>query len=81
MSDEYSLRDQVFREFLKNNTLGPTEMTKKLGAKYNSVKAAFSKLAEEGFLQRTSRGDYELNYAGIIMHLLLKIEILEKKVA
>ncbi len=63
MSNEISLKDSVFREFLKNPSLGPSEMTEKLGANYNSVKAAFAKLAEEGYLERPSRGTYEPNIA------------------
>jgi len=45
MSEDYSLRDTVFREFLKNPALGPAEMATKISAKYNSVKAAYAKLA------------------------------------
>ena len=56
MSSKQSLKDTVFKEFLKNPALGPSEMTEKLDAKYNSVKAAFAKLAEDGFLDRPSRG-------------------------
>ena len=79
MSEEHSLRDTVFREFLKNPSLGPQEMASKTGAKYNSVKAAFAKLAEDGLLQRTGRGSYEPNYAGITLYLLDRLEKLEKE--
>ena len=78
MSEEYSLRDTVFREFLKDSSLGPAEMASKINAKYNSVKAAYAKLAEDGLLQRTSRGNYEPNYGRITVHLLDRIEKLEK---
>ena len=80
MSQESSLKDQIFREFLTNPSLGPSEMTEKLDAKYNSVKAAFAKLAEEGFLERPSRGSYEPNIAAILLNLLDRVEALEAKV-
>ena len=50
MTEDYTLRESVFRAFLKNPTLGPTEMTDLLGAKYNSVKAVYAKLTAEGLL-------------------------------
>jgi predicted transcriptional regulator len=78
MSSKKSLKEAVFREFLQDPSLGPSEMTKKLGAKYNSVKAAFAKLAEEGFLDRPGRGKYAPSYAAIILHLMDRIEALEK---
>ncbi len=80
MSTEKSLKDSVFREFLKNPSLGPSEMTEKLNAKYNSVKAAFAKLAEEGFLERPSRGSYEPNIAVILLNLMDRVEALEERV-
>lgn len=80
MSNKLSLKESVFREFLKNPSLGPSEMTKKLGAKYNSVKAAFAKLAEEGFLERPSRGTYKPNLTAILLDLLDRVEALEEKV-
>ena len=80
MSEEYSLRDTVFREFLKNPTLGPAEMATKINAKYNSVKAAYAKLAEDGLLQRTGRGNYEPNYGWITISILDRLEKLEKGV-
>ena len=79
MSSKKSLKDEVFREFLKNSSLGPSEMTEKLDAKYNSVKAAFAKLAEEGFLERPSRGSYEPNIAGILLDLMDRVEKLEEQ--
>ncbi len=78
MSEEYSLRDQVFREFLRDPKLGPAEMTEKIHAKYNSVKAAYAKLAEDGLLQRTGRGSYEPNVPGVLLYLLDRVEKLEK---
>ena len=80
MSDELTLKDSVFREFLKNPSLGPSEMTEKLGANYNSVKAAFAKLAEEGFLERPSRGNYEPNIAAILLDLIDRVKNLENRV-
>jgi DNA-binding IclR family transcriptional regulator len=80
MSKEISLKDSVFREFLKNPSLGPSEMTEKLGANYNSVKAAFAKLAEEGFLERPSRGTYEPSIATILLDLMDRIAALEEQV-
>lgn len=79
MSSKKSLKDEVFREFLKNPSLGPTEMTKSLDAKYNSVKAAFAKLAEEGFLERPSRGTYAPNIASILLDLMDRVEKLEEQ--
>ena len=74
-----SLKDKVFRNFLQDPTLGPEQMTAKLDAKYNSVKDAFAKLARDGLLQRSGRGNYEPNYAGILIHLMDRIETLEKQ--
>jgi Mn-dependent DtxR family transcriptional regulator len=79
MSEELSLKDKVFRSFLENPTIGPEQMATKLDAKYNSVKDAYAKLAKDGLLQRSGRGNYEPNYAGIVIHLLNRIEALEKK--
>jgi DNA-binding IclR family transcriptional regulator len=81
MSDELTLKDSVFREFLKKPSLGPSEMTEKLGANYNSVKAAFAKLAEEGFLERPSRGNYEPNIAVILLDLMDRVKDLEDRVS
>lgn len=79
MSPKKSLKDEVFREFLQNPSLGPSEMTEKLDAKYNSVKAAFAKLAEERFLERPSRGTYKPNIAGILLDLMDRVEKLEEQ--
>lgn len=79
MSEELSLKDKVFRSFLQDPNLGPEQMTAKLDAKYNSVKDAFAKLARDGLLQRSGRGNYEPNYAGIVIHLMDRIETLEKQ--
>jgi hypothetical protein len=80
MSEELSLKDRIFHNFLLDPTLGPEKMTAKLDAKYNSVKDAFAKLAKEGLLQRSGRGNYEPNYPGIIIHLMSRIDNLEKQV-
>jgi Mn-dependent DtxR family transcriptional regulator len=80
MTNEKSLKYIVFREFLKDPSLGPSEMTAKLDAKYNSVKAAFAKLAEEGFLERPSRGSYEPNIASILLNLMDRVDLLEERV-
>ena len=79
MSEDLSLKDRVFRSFLQDPSLGPEEMAAKLGAKYNSVKDAFAKLAKEDLLMRSGRGNYEPNYAGIVIHLIGRIELLEKR--
>ena len=75
-----SLKDNVFREFLKDPSLGPSEMALKIDAKYNSVKAAFAKLVVEGFLNRPSRGTYVPNISGILLDLIDRVEALEKLV-
>ncbi len=80
MSSNRSLKDRVFREFLRDPSLGPTEMTERLKEKYNSVKAAFAKLAEEEFLERPSRGNYEPNNATILLDLIDRVEKLEEQV-
>jgi len=79
MSEDLSLKDKVFRSFLQDPSLGPEEMAKKLGAKYNSVKDAFARLAKEGLLERSGRGNYEPSYAGIVLHLLDRVEALEQQ--
>ena len=79
MSEELSLKDKVFRSFLNDPTLSPEDMATKLDAKYNSVKDAFAKLAKDGLLKRSGRGNYEPNYAGIVVHLMDRVEQLEKK--
>ena len=80
MSNEISLKDSVFREFLKDPNLGPSEMAEKLNANYNSVKAAFAKLAEEGFLEHPSRGNYAPNIAAILLNLIDRVSALEEQV-
>jgi len=79
MSTELTLKDSVFREFLKNPGYGPSEMAEHLNANYNSVKAAFAKLTEEGLLDRPERGNYQPSFAGITLHLLERVENLEQK--
>lgn len=78
MSSKQSLKDTVFKEFLRNPALGPSEMTEKLDANYNSVKAAFAKLAEDGFLDRPSRGTYAPSISGILLDLIERVEALEE---
>lgn len=80
MLREISLKDRVFREFLKDPSLGPREMALRIDSKYNSVKAAFAKLAAEGFLDRPSRGIYEPNISAILLDLLDRVEALEVQV-
>ena len=79
MKQDYSLKEQVFRTFLTDPSLGPSEMTEKLGAKYNSVKAAYAKLCDEGKLKREGRGSYTPDLAGIILGLMDRVEALEKR--
>ena len=78
MSEEYTLRENIFRAFLKNPNLGPKEMTAKLGAKYNSVKAVYAKLYEEGLLGREGRGNYFPNVNGILLNVLDRVKALER---
>jgi len=78
MSAEYTLREAVFRTFLENPGLGPKGMADHLNAKYNSVKAVFAKLCEEGLLDREGRGNYVPNLPRILLHLMDRIEVLEK---
>ena len=54
-------------------------MTEKLGAKYNSVKAAYAKLCDEGILKREGRGSYTPDIAGILLDLMDRVEALEKR--
>ncbi len=79
MKQDHSLKEQVFRTFLADPSLGPSEMTEKLGAKYNSVKAAYAKLCDEGKLKREGRGSYTPDLAGIILGLMDRVEALEKR--
>ncbi len=79
MKHDYSLKEQVFRTFLVDPSLGPSEMTEKLGAKYNSVKAAYAKLSDEGMLKREGRGSYKPDISGILLDLMDRVEALEKR--
>ena len=54
-------------------------MTEKLGAKYNSVKAAYAKLCDEGMLKREGRGSYTPDIAGILLGLMDRVEAIEKR--
>jgi Mn-dependent DtxR family transcriptional regulator len=80
MNDEKPLKDLIFRTFLSHSNFGPKEMADHLQVNYNSVKAIYSKLSEEGLLERTSRGSYSPNMTGILLHLIDRIETLEKRV-
>jgi Mn-dependent DtxR family transcriptional regulator len=80
MTENYTLKDSVFRAFLRKQDLGPTEMAEYLDANYNSIKAAFAKLADEGLLDREGRGNYIPDYSGIILYLMDKIESLEERI-
>lgn len=78
MSEEYTIRESVFRAFLTNPNMGPREMADHLEEKYNSVKAVFAKLCAEGLLRREGRGNYVPNIPIIFLHLMDRIEALEK---
>jgi Mn-dependent DtxR family transcriptional regulator len=78
MGEEYTLRDTVFREFLSNPNLGPSEMADRLKAKYNSVKAVYAQLCEDGLLIREGRGNYSPNVPRILVFLMDRVEALEK---
>ena len=78
MAEKYTLREAVFRAFLENPNLGPSDMAKHLMANYNSVKAVFAKLSEEGLLNREGRGNYSPNITMILLHLMDRMEALEK---
>jgi Mn-dependent DtxR family transcriptional regulator len=73
-----TLREMVFKAFLKNPSLGPSQMAERLKANYNSVKAIYAKLCEDGLLRREGRGNYSPNVSGILLHLLKRIEALER---
>lgn len=79
MSEERTLKERVFRTFLSHPNFSPSDMADHLQINYNSVKAIYSKLFEEGLLQRESRGNYSPNMASIILHLMERIEVLERK--
>lgn len=78
MSGERTLKELVFRTFLSNPDFGPREMADHLKVNYNSVKAIYSKLFDERLLKREARGSYSPNIAGILLHLMDRIETLEK---
>jgi hypothetical protein len=78
MTEDYTLRETVFRTLLKNPSLGPSEMKDLLGANYNSIKAIYAKLFDEGLLQREGRGNYSPNVPGILLHLMERVESLER---
>lgn len=73
-----TLREMVFKTFLRNPSLGPSEMAERLRANYNSVKAIYARLCEEGLLRREGRGNYSPNVPGILLHLLERVEVLER---
>lgn len=79
MKHNYSLKEHVFRTFLADPSLGPSEMTEKLGAKYNSVKAVYAKLCDEGMLKREGRGSYTPDVSGILLDLMDRVEALEAR--
>jgi len=80
MGEGYTLRDSVFRTFLDDPNLGPREMAEKLNANYNSVKAIYAQLCEDGLLNREGRGSYVPNVPKIIVYLMDRLEVLEEKV-
>ena len=77
MGDKQTLKERIFRAFLEDPTLGPSEMTKLLGVNYNSVKAIYARLCDEGLLRREGRGSYAANVTGILLHLMDRVEALE----
>ncbi|RJS89233.1 hypothetical protein CW700_05010 [Candidatus Bathyarchaeota archaeon] len=79
MGEERTLKEMVFRTFLLHPGFGPREMTDHLQVNYNSVKAIYSKLCDEGLLRREARGTYSPNIPGILLHLMDRIEALEKR--
>lgn len=78
MSEERTLKERVFRTFLSHPDFSPSDMADHLKENYNSVKAIYSKLYEEGLLERESRGNYSPNMTSIIIHLIDRIEALER---
>lgn len=78
MSKKFSIRELVFRSYLENPSLGPSEMAKNISVKYNSVKAVFAKLCEDGLLNREGRGQYSPNLPKIILYLMKRIDVVEK---
>jgi predicted transcriptional regulator len=80
MTKKTTLKDTILKEFLKDPSLGPSEMSSKLGANYNSVKAAFAKLNREGIFERPNRGTYKPNFAGLMLLLIDRVEDLENAI-
>jgi DNA-binding transcriptional regulator YhcF (GntR family) len=78
MTSKHTLKERVLRTFLKDPKLGPSEMTKVLEVKYNSVKAVYVKLCDEGFLRREGRGTYVPDITSILLRMMDKVEALEK---
>ena len=62
---------------MENPDLGPSEMAQHLQANYNSVKAAFSNLCNDGLLDREGRGNYVPNVPKILLHIMDRIDALE----
>ena len=70
MTEEYTLREAVFRAFLENPDLGPNEMAIHLNAKYNSVKVSSQSSAgrdcstgrDAAAMRRTPRGFYSTSW-------------------
>jgi hypothetical protein len=79
MTNNYSLKETVFRAFLRDQSLGPTDMAEKLNANYNSVKAVYAKLVNEGLFKREGRGVYSPDVAGILLDLIERVEALESQ--
>lgn len=79
MSVDRTLKERVFRTFLSHPDFGPSDMADYLQTNYNSVKAIYSKLFEEGLLEREARGNYSPNMSNILLHLMDRIEALERQ--
>ena len=77
MAKEYTLQESVSRAFLGNPDMEPSEMSQHLQANYNSVKAAFSNLYNDGLLDREGRGNYVPNVPKILLHIMDRIGALE----
>lgn len=79
MTEDRSLKETVFTTFLTHPELGPKEMAEYLKVNYNSVKAIYAKLCDDGLLLRASRGEYTTNIPGILISMLTRIDALERK--
>jgi len=77
LGEEVSLRERVFRELLLHPDYGPRDMARHLRAKYSTVSVIYSKLCEDGFLVRESRGKYSLNIPRFILDLYDRLKRLE----